>query len=121
MRKYDFEISYIKGTMNKVENALSQRPFIFSIMPLKTNLWEKTLKLQLEYEWCREVKTGLENEAMKIPKYEGYVFDKYGLLRYNKRIYVPSNEEVRDLILSEAHRDVYMSHLGVKKIYVDLK
>ena len=76
MSEYDFEISYIKGTMNKVADALIQRPHIFSIVPLKTNLWEKILKLLLEDEWYREVKTELENEVMKIPKYEGYVVEE---------------------------------------------
>ena len=94
MSEYYFEISYIKGTMNKVADALSRRPRIFSLVPSKTNLWEKILKLQLEDEWYREVKTELENEVMKSPKYEGYVFEEDGLLRYNKRIYVPPNEEV---------------------------
>ena len=77
------------------------------------------MKLQLEDKWYREVKTELENEVMKSPKYEGYVFEEDGLLRYNKRIYVPSNEEARYLILSEAHRVVYMAHPGVKKMYAD--
>ena len=90
-------------------------------MPLKTNLREEILKLQLEDEWYREVKTELENEVLKNPKYEGYVFEEDGLLQYNKRIYVPFNEEVRNLILSEAHRAVYMAHPGVKKMYADLK
>jgi len=94
MSEYDFEILYIKGTMNKVADALSRRPRIFSLVPLKTNLREKILKLQLEDEWYREVKTELENEVLKNPKYEGYVFEEDGLLRYNKRIYVPFNEEV---------------------------
>ena len=107
--------------MNKVEDALSRRPRIFSLVPLKTNLREKILKLQLEDEWYREVKTELENEVLKNPKYEGYVFEEDGFLRYNKRIYVPFNEEVRNLILSEAHRAVYMAHPGVKKMYADLK
>ena len=56
------------------------------------------MKLQLEDEWYREVKIELENEVLKNPKYEGYVFEEDGLLRYNKRIYVPSNEEVQNLI-----------------------
>ena len=32
--EYDFEITYIKGTMNRVVDALSRRPCIFSVMPL---------------------------------------------------------------------------------------
>jgi hypothetical protein len=38
------------------------------------------LKLQLEDEWYKEVKLELENEVMKIPKYEGYTLDDDGLL-----------------------------------------
>jgi hypothetical protein len=34
---------------------------------------------------------------------------------------VPPNEELRMLILSEAHRAVYMAHPGVTKMRVDLK
>ena len=47
MSKYDFEISYIKGMMNKVADALSRRPWIFSLVPLKTNLWENILKFRI--------------------------------------------------------------------------
>jgi hypothetical protein len=38
LSKYDFEISYIKGTMNRVADALSQRPRIFSVLPLHMNI-----------------------------------------------------------------------------------
>jgi hypothetical protein len=38
LSEYDFDISYIKGTINRVVDALSHRPHIFSIFPLKTNL-----------------------------------------------------------------------------------
>jgi hypothetical protein len=32
--EYDFEITYIEGTINIVEDALSQRPHILSVIPL---------------------------------------------------------------------------------------
>jgi hypothetical protein len=43
--EYDFDITYIKGTMNRVVDALSQRPRIFSVMPLQMNLSENILTL----------------------------------------------------------------------------
>jgi hypothetical protein len=46
LREYDFEITYIKGTVNRVADALSQRPHNFSVLPLQTNLREKILTLQ---------------------------------------------------------------------------
>jgi hypothetical protein len=53
---------------------------------------------------------------MMVPRYEGYSFDSYRLLRYNKIIDVPSNDELRSLVLSEGHRAVYMGHPGVTKM-----
>jgi hypothetical protein len=38
MSEYDFGISYIKGKENVVVDALSRRPCIFSLVPLKVNL-----------------------------------------------------------------------------------
>jgi hypothetical protein len=48
LREYDFEITYIKETVKRVADALSQRPHIFSVMPLQTNLREKILTLQCD-------------------------------------------------------------------------
>jgi hypothetical protein len=45
---------------------------------------------------------------MMVPRFEGFSFDSDGLLRFKKHIYVPLNDELRMLILSEAHRVVYM-------------
>jgi transposase InsO family protein len=58
---------------------------------------------------------------MMIPIYVGYSLDSDGLLRYNGRIYVPPNDELRNLILNKAHRVVYMVHPGVTKMKADLK
>ena len=58
---------------------------------------------------------------MRIPKYEEYSLDSDGLLRFRGRIYVPPNEDIRQLILNEAHSAVYMAHPSVKNMSVDLK
>jgi hypothetical protein len=58
---------------------------------------------------------------MMVPIFEGFTFDEDGLLRFKNRIYVPLNDELRSLILNEAHRAMYMAHPGVTKMRVDLK
>jgi hypothetical protein len=58
---------------------------------------------------------------MMVPKFEGYTLENDGFLRYKNMIYVPPNEELRNLILSKAHREVYMAHSGVTKMKKDLK
>jgi len=57
---------------------------------------------------------------MTVPKFEGYS-DNDGLLRYKRRIYIPANDELRNFILSEAHRVVYMAHPRVMKMKEYLK
>jgi hypothetical protein len=42
-------------------------------------------------------------------------------MSYKNIIYVPPNDELRNLILRGAHRAVYMAHSGVTKMKVDLK
>jgi hypothetical protein len=50
---YDFEITYIKETVNKVVDALSRRPRIFSVMPLQKNLHENILTLHCNDDWYK--------------------------------------------------------------------
>jgi hypothetical protein len=100
---------------------LSRRPRIFSVLPLQTNLREKILTLQRDDDWYKEVEDFIRQNTMMVPRYEGFSFDSDGLLRFRGRIYVPPNDELRMLILSEAHRAVYMAHLGVTKMRADLK
>jgi hypothetical protein len=56
-----------------------------------------------------------------IPRYEGYSLESDIVLICNGNIYVPPNEEMRNLIFSEAHRVVYMDHTGVTEMKEDLK
>jgi hypothetical protein len=88
---------------------------------LQENLRENILKLQLEDEWYKEVKSNLENEFMQIPMFEGYTLDENGLLRFYGRIYILPNEELCNFSLRETHRATYMAHSRVKKMNADLK
>ena len=58
---------------------------------------------------------------MMVPRFEGFTFDDDGLLRFKNQICIPPNDKLRILILSEAHRAVYMAHLGFTKMREDLK
>jgi hypothetical protein len=121
LSEYNFEITYIKGTVNRVADALSWRPRIFLVLPLQTNLREKILNLQCDDDWYKEVEDFIRQNTMMVPRYEGFYFDSNGLLRFRGQICVSPNDELRTLILSEAHRAVYMAHPGVTKMRADLK
>jgi hypothetical protein len=100
---------------------LSQRPHIYLVIPLKTNLRENILALQIVDDLYMEVKDNIRQDTMLILRYEGYSLDSDEKLRYNGIIYVPPNDELRNLILNEAHRAVYMAHPGVTNMKTDLK
>ena len=68
--------------MNRVADALSRRPRIFSVLPLQTNLHEKILTLQRDDDWYKEVEDFIGQNTMMVPRYEGFSFDRDGLLRF---------------------------------------
>ncbi len=49
--KCDFGISYIKGKENTVANALSRRPRIFSLIPIKVDMRKRVLEHLLIDSW----------------------------------------------------------------------
>jgi hypothetical protein len=93
LSEYNFEITYIKGTVNQVVDALSRRPRVFSVFPLQTNIHEKILTLQHDDNWYKEVEDFIGQNTMMVPRFEGYSFDSNGLWIFRGRIYVPPNDE----------------------------
>jgi len=69
--------------MNRVADALSRRPCIFSVLPLQTNLRENILTLQRDDDWYKEVKDNIIQDTVMVPRFEGYTLDNDRLMRYN--------------------------------------
>ena len=82
MSEYDFGISYIKGKENVVADALSRRPHVFSLVPLKVSLRERVLTQLQGDSWYLKVTSNLQSGRQLNPKYEGYSLETDKLLRY---------------------------------------
>jgi hypothetical protein len=121
LSEYDFSLTYIKGTLNRVNDVLIQRPCIFLVIHLQMNLREIFLTIQRDDYYYQEVKEFIRQNTMLIPKFEVITMENDGLKGYNNQIYVPPNDELRSLILNKAHREVYMSHPIVTKMREYLK
>jgi hypothetical protein len=104
MSEYDFGISYIKGKENVVADALSRRPCIFSLVPLKVNLREHVLTQLQGDSWYLKVTSNLQSGRQLDPKYEGYSLEADRLLRYQGRMYIPENGDIRSIILRKSKR-----------------
>lgn len=54
-------------------------------------------------------------------KASGFVIHDDGILRFQNRLCVPNDNELREMILKEAHSSAYSVHPGASKIYKDLR
>jgi hypothetical protein len=68
MSEYDFGISYIKGKENVVTDALSRRPRVFSLVPLKINLRERVMTQLHGDSWYLKVTSNLQSGRQLDPK-----------------------------------------------------
>jgi hypothetical protein len=80
--EYDFGISYIKGKENVVTYDLSRRPRAFSLVHLKVNLRKHVLMQRLGDYWYLKVTSNLQSGRQLDPKYERYILEIDGILRY---------------------------------------
>ena len=60
-------------------------------------------------------------EHIKSGKNKDLFCDEQGVIKMEKRIYVPNKEELRREILEEAHCSAYTMHPRSTKMYQDLK
>ena len=58
---------------------------------------------------------------MEGGKFKGFVQDTDGLWRFKGRVCVPASGDLRRRILEKAHKSYFTIHLGVTKMYQDVK
>lgn len=102
-------------------NALSRRPQIFSLIPIKVDLRQRVLEHLLRNNWYLKVKSDLNSKNVKESKFEGYELENDGIFRFHGMMYIPDTGDLQDTILKEAHIALYCAHFGVKKMYADTK
>ena len=144
IKDYDMGIHYHPGKANVVADALSRKSHCNCLLsaPLAKSLCADFQHLSLEmveegFLATLEVKSTLEDqileaqktdtevaeikENMKAGKAEEFSEDARGIIRYRNRFVVPSDPQLRELILKEAHNSKFSIHPGSTKMYQDLK
>ncbi|WVZ83904.1 hypothetical protein U9M48_030999 [Paspalum notatum var. saurae] len=144
IKDYDLEIHYHPGKANVVADALSRKSYAnmalgFQMPPelceefeslnlgflshttmaafeAEPTLEEEINKYQKEDEKLQEIR-----ESLKKGEAPDFKEDEQGTLWYKNRICVPKVDNIRKLILSEAHDTAYSIHPGSTKMYYDLK
>ncbi|KAK1646090.1 hypothetical protein QYE76_063895 [Lolium multiflorum] len=144
IKDYDMEIHYHPGKANVVADALSRLPCQLNSMIAieQPSLYQEFEQFRLELvsegflasielqptlmSQIKEAQKGnasidgIKNQiaAGKAP---GFTVDEEGVLWYNERLCVPSDSELKQVILKEAHDTLYSIHPGGTKMYQDLK
>jgi len=93
----------------------STHALLFSL-EMQPSLLEEIKSHQEEDVKLQRVKQNLERR-----KFSGFVVDENGTLRFQNRLCVPDNSELKEKILAEAHSTRYSVHPGGTKMYRDLK
>ncbi|KAJ0938821.1 putative nucleotidyltransferase, Ribonuclease H [Helianthus annuus] len=115
LNDYDCEIRYHPGKANVVADTLSR----------KTHL--KVIRISNDLHACiRDAQYSSANEGSLEEEVHGARIDQLetkpnGLQYYLNRIWVPDRNNLRELIMTEAHKSHYSIHPGADKMYQDLR
>ena len=87
-----------------------------SSIEIQSTLMDKIREAQ---KTDKEIAT-IKEKVSKV-KVKGFREDEHDTLWFEDRVYVPNDQEIRKLILQEAHDSPYLIHPGNTKMYLDLK
>jgi hypothetical protein len=146
IKDYDLEVHYHPGKANVVADALSCKSHChcLSVEVFSNTLCWEMRKLNLEIvpqgslnhiavepilqdniimaqRHDKGVKIIKQQLAQGEEKYKCFQEDPKGILRFNGRMVVPKNHQLRKQIMDEAHLSKFSMHPGSTKMYQDLK
>jgi hypothetical protein len=130
IKDYNLEVYYHPGKANVVADALSRKSHSAEEEPLSLTHSEVLAHIALVSNLLQQIIQGQRKDETKIPHIkklmdEGshlhFSIDEHGVVKFKDRIAVPKNEELRRKIFDEAHNSKLSIHLGINKMYHDLR
>ena len=121
LSQFDFEIVYKPGKQNTVADALSRRADhqqVINISSVSCTLPELIRQAYPNDNKClsilNQLKSNLNtnlNICMQYQVIDGLIYNKA------KQIYVPNNEQIKQILLQSHHDDKLSGHVGISKTY----
>ncbi|KAJ9556981.1 hypothetical protein OSB04_011595 [Centaurea solstitialis] len=119
---YDCEIKYHPGKANVVADTLSRKE---RVKPTRTRAMGMVVQTSLKSQILEAQREALKANNLKketLHKLEKEFEEKLDGVQYFKdRIWVPKVDQLRKLIMDEAHQTKYSIHTGADKMYKGLK
>ncbi|KAI3821421.1 hypothetical protein L1987_08989 [Smallanthus sonchifolius] len=117
LNDYDCEIRYHPGKANVVADALSRKDHVMlHCARIQSDIQTRILEAQhvsvTEGNMYEEMSCGVE--LLLESKHNG-------LLYYLNRIWIPDRDDLRAILMNEAHKTRYSIHPGADKMYQDLR
>eukprot|EP00253_Pinus_taeda_P019019 PITA_19019 len=120
---FDFDIKHLQGKENKVADALSRK--VQSLYEISISGWKspfleiikETTDQDTEYQ---QLKLQIQKSAREDSQQE-YELDDAGRIYFKKRLYVPNQSKIKNLIMDEFHVSHYASHPGYQKMITAIR
>ena len=146
LKDYEFELLYHPRKANVVADALSKKTVhIAHLMIKEVELLEKFKNMRLQVELGSEsircstltissdfldsirerqlldASLNRGREQLGSDEARDFALGDHGILRFQGRVCIPDDAEVKRLILEEGHKSHLSLHPGMTKMYQDLK
>jgi len=105
--------SGIKGKEDMLSNALSRKVHVHHIAAMSSygiDLQERNLQAGKYDEMYQNIKHKLQHQSTSDEDVD-YHLTEDGLVRFKERIYVPDNNELKNIIFREFHVKLYLGNL----------
>ena len=109
VQAYGFEIEYVKGKNNVVDDALSRRPTSLSLMSISTDSRSHLLVEYSKYKFACELLDG----QIQDDRYR--VID--GIIYYKNKIYLVPESTLKKKVLQASHDSPLSGHQGFLKTF----
>ncbi|KAK1419447.1 hypothetical protein QVD17_28614 [Tagetes erecta] len=117
LNDYDCEIRYHPGKANVVADALSRKEHVV----LHCVTVQSDLKSLILHAQNTSINEGNMYSEMSCGAETQLVTKSDNLLYFMDRLWIPDRDNIRTIILDEAHKSRYSIHPGSNKMYMDLR
>eukprot|EP00253_Pinus_taeda_P028842 PITA_28842 len=120
---FDFEIRHLQGKENRVADALSrkvQQLYEVSVSEWKSPVLEMVKEASRQDVNYQQLKLQLQ-QAAGLTDQSDYKLNEDGMIHFKQRLYVPSQDKIKNLIMDEFHVSHYTGHPGYQKMITAIR